>query len=212
MGRAVGADWYMDQNVFTQTVGTIAAASATVNGPNQTGVSVITAGWTSGDILNPGDIISFAGCLEANPQSKQSTGQLMQFTVTALATASAAGAMTVTFTPAIVTTGQFQNVTAAPTTAGAVSVYGSTTVSTSSAKVTPQNLLFHPDFCTLVTAPLPVYDKGVVEGYRVDAPELGISVRVIKAYLPLSDQLITRIDVLYGWALLYGELACRING
>lgn len=214
MGQAAGGEWQMDQNVFSQTIGVIAGASATVNGANQgANGSILTAGWTSGDILNIGDIVSFAGCLEANPQNRQSTGQLMQFTVAATATASAGGAMTITFTPAINATpgDQFQNCTAFPTTTGAVRVYDLTTTSTYSGVSSPQNLFFHPDFCTLVTAPLPKYEQGVVEGYRVDAPELGISLRVIKAYLPLSDQLFTRIDVLYGWALLYGELACRIS-
>jgi hypothetical protein len=214
MGKALGGDWYMDQNVFSQTVGVIVGAAATVNGANQGGNgSIITAGWTSGDILNAGDIVSFAGCNAVNPQNRQSTGQLAQFTVTATATASGAGAMTITFTPPINATpgDQFQNCSAFPTTTGAVRVYDLTTTATYSGVSTPQNLFFHPDFCTLVTAPLPVYDKGVVEGYRVDAPELGISLRVIKFYTGLSDQLVTRIDVLYGWALLYGELACRVS-
>lgn len=215
MGVAAGGEWLMDQNVFTQQIGTIVGASATVNGANQGSAgSVITAGWTSGDILNIGDIVSFAGCLEANYQNHQSTGQLMQFTVNATCTASAAGAMTITFDPAInaVPNDQFQNCTAYPTTTGAVRVYDLTTTATYSGVSSPQNLFFHPDFCTLVTVPLPVYDKGVVDGYRVDAPELGISLRVIKFYQGMSDQLVTRIDVLYGWALLYGELACRISG
>lgn len=214
MGKAIGGEWYVDQNVFTQTIGTIVGASATVNGASQGGNgSIITAGWTNGDILNIGDIVSFAGCFEVNPQNRQSTGQLMQFTVTATATATAGGAMTISFSPAINATSgdQFQNCSAFPTTTGAVRVYDSTTTNTFSAVSTPQNLFFHPDFCTLVTAPLPSYENGVVNSYRVDAPEIGISLRVIQGYLINTDQLVTRIDVLYGWALLYGELACRIS-
>lgn len=214
MGQAMNGEWLKDQNVFSQTIGTIAGAAATVNGANQgANGSIITAGWTSGDILNIGDIVSFAGCFEVNPQNRQSTGQLMQFTVTATATASAAGAMTISFSPAINATSgdQFQNCSAFPTTTGSVRVYDLTTTATFSGVSSPQNLLFHPDFCTLVTAPLPKYDQGVVKCERIDAPEIGISLRVIQGYIVGSDQLITRIDVLYGWALLYGELACRIS-
>ncbi len=213
MGKAAGFDWYMDQNVYTQTVGTIANAAVTVNGPNQgANGSIITASWTAADFLNIGDIVGFDGCFAVNPQNRRSTGQLAEFTVSALATADGAGAMTITFTPAMVVGGQFANVSAFPTDAGSVYVYQSATTSTYSAKSSPQGLAFHPDFCTLACADLPVYEKGVVEGFRVPAPELGLSLRVIKAYNVMTDQLVTRLDILMGWSLLYGELCCRVNG
>jgi hypothetical protein len=135
-------------------------------------------------------------------------GSRANFVVTATTFADGSGNMTIPISPAIVPSGQFQNVKAVPDDNGVIKTFGAAT--TYSAKTTPQGLAFHPDAFTLVPADLPVYEKGVVEGYRVASPQLGISLRVIKAYNVLTDQLVTRVDVLMGWALLYGELATRI--
>ena len=209
MGTFGGFEFDMDVNVYTQTTGTIADTGVTTTSNTQN--AVVTGSWTSGDIVNRGDIVSFAGAYAVNPQSRQSTGLLLQQVATATATASGGGAMTINVSPGFITSGQFQNCTANPTGSGTVYFYGSSNPSTYSAKSSPQALLFHPDFGTLACADLPVYEKGVVEGYRVPAPELGLSIRVLKAYNIMTDQLVTRSDLLYGWAGLYpNELACRV--
>lgn len=207
--RYANFEWDMDVNVYTQVTGVIADTSVTTTSNTQT--AVVTGGWTSGDIVNRGDIVSFAGAYAVNPQNRQSTGALLQQVATGTATASGGGAMTINVSPGFVTSGQFQNCTANPTGSGTVYFYGSSNPSTYSAKSSPQGLLFHPDFGTLACADLPVYEKGVVEGYRVPAPELGLSSRVLKAYNVMTDQLVTRTDILYGWAGLYpNELAVRV--
>jgi hypothetical protein len=215
MGRLFGFEMWMDQNIYTHTVGTL-AGTPLVNGANQTGNSLITDGWTATtSVLNEGDIITIdkaSGGVNdvnaVNPQSRVDVGSRANFVVTATTFADGSGNMTIPISPAIVPSGQFQNVTAVPDDNGVIKTFGAAT--TYSAKTTPQGLAFHPDAFTLVTADLPVYEKGVVEGYRVASPQLGISLRVIKAYNVLTDQLVTRVDVLMGWALLYGELATRI--
>lgn len=208
--RYSGFEWDMDVNVFTQTTGTIAATS--FNTTSNTATSVVTGGWTAADVVKRGDIVSFVGALAVNPQNRQSTGSLLGQVATADATADGSGNMTINVSPGFVTSGQFQNVVANPTAgSGNGRFYGSANPSTYSAKSSPQGLLFHPDFGTLACADLPVYEKGVVEGYRVPAPELGLSVRVLKAYNIMTDQLVTRSDILYGWAGLYpNELAVRV--
>jgi hypothetical protein len=114
MGMALGYKWSMDQNVNRHATGTFAAAASgagtavTVNGAVTSGSTVVTAGWTSGDQLKEGDIIHFADVYSVNPQSRQSTGQLQQFVVTANATASGGGAMTISVSPAVVFSGAFQ--------------------------------------------------------------------------------------------------------
>jgi hypothetical protein len=212
MGKAAGFDWFMDQNVPTQTVGTIAATSATVtSAPNLGDTTITLSGFTAGDILNVGDILSFAGCLGVNPMSKIASQSLANFSVQAQCVAGAS-TMVPTVSPSFLFSGPYQNVSAAPAAGAVVSVWGATNPSTISAKNSPQGLAIHPDFAAFVTVDLPMYEQGVVEGFRVPAEDLGLSLRVLKGFLINSDQLVTRIDCLWGMGLLYGELGCRVAG
>lgn len=216
VGRLANFEAFMSQSVPPQVTGTMAAGASavTVNGLSQTGASIITAGWTAGDILNAGDVVQFAATHSVNVQNKTANPSLLNCVVTAQATATAGGAMTIPIATqgggGIITAGNFQNADVAPTTGDVVSVYSSVTPSASSAKTSPQGLAVHPDWAAFCMIGLPVYDKGVVEGFRVPAPELGMDLRVLKGYLINTDQLVTRIDGLMAWGLLYGELACRI--
>lgn len=207
-----GFNWAMDQNIAVHTVGTyVAAAGAvTVTTSVSTGNSIVTGGWTSGDILNKGDVITFANVYAVNPQNRQSTGQLRQFVVTAAATASGGGAMTVTVSPALVFSGQGQTCTS--TTASVASTSTVTILTGTSALQTPQNLAFHRDAFTLASADLLLPASGVIEADRVKSKKLGMSLRMISFYDGFNDRLNTRFDVLYGWATLRPELAVRVLG
>lgn len=220
MGHALGADWFMDQNVYTHTVGTL-TGTPLVNGASQSGSSIITDGWTSGDSLNQGDIVSFGaasgaaastGSFAVNPQSYQSTGQLMQFVVTATTTTT--GAMTIPIAPPMVAPGNQQtNVTNLPADNAVILVWDTLAASFSgiTGKSSPQNLHFNKDFGTLVMVDLP--EPGGTDMAKVMASKQGrVSCRVIRDYNALTDQWIQRIDVLYGVAVLRPELACRIAG
>ena len=217
IGKALGLSWSMDQNVGVQTTGTFAAAASgagtavTVNGAVTSGNTVVLAGWTSGDILNAGDIVTFANVYTVNPQNRQSTGQLQQFVVTATATASGGGAMTLSLSPAVVFSGALQNVTSSTNSIANGSVC---TVYGASAIVTPQNLVFHPDAFTFGCADLDI-PMGVVEGkngYRVASKKLGLSIRAVWFYDGNNDRSNLRLDVLGGWKTLRPELACRVMG
>ncbi len=74
----------------------------------------------------------------------------------------------------------------------------------------PQNLAFHRDSMTLVTADLPL-PRGVDMAGRLSDKQLGVSISFVRAYDVFSGQLISRLDVLYGTALLRGEIGARIN-
>lgn len=221
MSSAVGFDWFMDQNVAVHTVGTYAAnvagGAVTVNGAVTTGNSIILAGWTSGDILNAGDIITFGtttsnGVFAINPQNYQSTGQLRQFVVTEQATATGGGAMTVTVSPSIT----FYNSSSPNSQAN---VYSSTnsiasgavvTVLGASATVTPQNLAFCRDAFTFANVDLP--DMPGTETSRASSNKLGMSIRLVRGSDLINDRIICRLDLLGGWATIRPELACRIAG
>jgi hypothetical protein len=134
-----------------------------------------------------------------------STGQLQQFVVTAAFSSDSSGKGVVSISPAITTSGQFQTVNADPVDGATITVLGAANT------VSPMNLLYHRDAFVLGSADLPL-PKGVDMASRVADKKLGLSIRMIRAYDIVNDLFPSRLDVLYGWAVLYPQLACRIQG
>lgn len=215
MGRSIGFDWYMDQNVYVHTVGTLGGTPTTNGVPANGATSVITQSWSS-TTLNAGDVISFVSSSTpvnaVNPQSYQSTGQTAQFVVTATVSDSG-GAITIPIAPAIYSSGQLQNVTNLPATTTAIYVFDTPAASFASisGKQSPQNLAVHKDFGTLAMVDLPL-PGGTDRAYRAASRKSGKSIRVIRDYVATTDQWIQRLDVLYGVAVLRQELGCRVGG
>jgi len=216
MGRdSAGMNWKMDQNVVNQTFGsystaTLSCATTTATGFLSTGwaqtstIALTAATATAG--LKQGDIIQIAGIYAVNPQNRSAygSGKLRNFVVTADVTVATSGTTAVTVSPAVITGGQFQNVTVTSTSATAV-----VTPFNNTGTVSPQNIVMHRNAYTLCTADLELPD-GVVFAGRASDKELGLSMRVIRHYTINNDSIPTRVDVLYGWAPLYPELACRV--
>lgn len=203
MGTAFGFDFAMDQNVNSYTVGP-QGGTPVVNGAGQTGSSLVTNGWTAaaGVRLNVGDVFTIAGVYAVNPQSRQSTTQLRQFVVTAQASSDASGNATLSISPSITPSGQFQNVTASPAAGAAITVLGT------AGTVSNQSLAYHKDAFTLATVDLEDVSKYGAWGARANYE--GISLRIVRQYAIGTDTVPCRLDVLYGWKALYPELACRI--
>jgi P22 coat protein - gene protein 5 len=206
IGTALGYKWSMDQNVINHTAGAL-GGTPLVNGASQTGNSLITNGWTAAALqrLNVGDTFTLAGVFSVNPQSRQSTGILQDFVVTANGSSDGAGNMTISISPAINPTGQFQNVTASPASGAALTITSGAANSTST-----QNIAYHRDAFTLACADLPL-PGGVDFASRKSDPQTGLSVRAVRQYNVSTDQFPCRLDVLYGWAPLYPEWACRVQ-
>jgi hypothetical protein len=198
MGTAAGFQWAMDQNCPTHVSGVYTTTGTVAAG--LTGASIASTGWT-GAALKAGDIVTFAGVFSVNPQSRASTGALQQFVLTSAPASATAPVLTIS--PPIIATGPLQNVSNA-TTAGAVAV-----LTAAAGSSNPLGLAFHRDAFTLVTADLPV-PKGTDMASRVSDKQLGISLRIVRDYDITTDQFPCRIDVLYGWAALRPELACRV--
>lgn len=85
-------DIKMTQNTPSRTVGTF-HAGAVVFGAGQSGSSIVTNGWTAGDTLNQGDVITIAGVNLVNWETRNSQGVLQPFVVTAACVADATGQM-----------------------------------------------------------------------------------------------------------------------
>lgn len=205
MGTAIGADWMMCQNINTHTVGSYGANSPDVYLAGQTGSTINTDGWESGaSTVNEGDIVTFDGVYAVNPQTRQSTGQLMQFTVTATIS-DTTGSIALPISPAIVTSGPYQNVTNSPANDATVTVLGN------AGSVSPVNLAYHRDAFVLGCADLEL-PGGVDMAARATDPESGLSIRLVRQYDINNDTMPCRLDILYGWKTVYSELACRIHG
>jgi len=209
MGYAIGAAWAMDQNVAINTVGALnGATTITINAGGQSGSSLVlsnagsvTALFKKGNVFTIGS--GATGCYSVNPQEKTSTGSLQCFTLTSDVTSSG-GAATANIFPAIVLSGPFQNVVAAPAAGASINVFGAAGTNS------PQGLCFHKGSFTLGMADMVLPTGGVIMAERKSSDQLGLSMRYIKAYDINSDRLPGRFDVLYGWATLYGETACRV--
>ena len=213
MGRdSGGMNWYMDQNVVSQTFGSYSTATLSCNVTTATGF--LTTGWayssnitigatSAAATLNQGDTFTIAGVYAVNPQNRQSYGKLRNFVVQSTTAIGSGGTATVTVVPAVITAGQFQNVSVTSTGSQTVTPFNNTGI------VSPQNILMHRNAFTLACADLEL-PEGVHFAGRASDKELGLSIRVVRQYTINNDSIPTRLDVLYGWAPLYPELACRI--
>lgn len=205
MGRSSGFEWAMDQNIATHTVGAFTGTPLMAAAGTEGASSISTDGWGASitGLLLRGDVFTIDDVYMVNPQSRQSTGELQQFVATANAASDGAGAATISIAPSLITVGPLQTINALPANNAPINVVGA------ASSTTPQGLAFHKDAFTLVTADLPV-PKGVDMGSRMADKQLGISLRMVRAYDINTDQWPCRIDVLYGWATLRPELAVRI--
>ena len=203
LAKIANFEIYMDQNVQNQTVGAY-AGSGVVNGAGQTGSNLVTNGWTANitGLLNVGDVITAAGVNAVNPKSRQSTGSLQNFVVTAAVNSDSSGNATIPVYPAITTTGAYQTVSGSPANGSAITVKG--TASNSYA----QNLAFVKDAFGLVTVPMELPD-GV--DFKARETFKNISLRIIRAYDVQNDVFPCRVDLLYGTSTFYPELACRLT-
>lgn len=214
MGRdSGGMNWYMDQNIVSQTFGSY--ATATLACATTTATGFLTTGWASTSTialtattatagLKKGDTFTIAGVYAANPQNRLAYGPLRSFVVTADVTVATSGTTSVTVSPAVITAGQFQNVVVTATSATAV-----VTPFNKTGEVSPQNIVMHKNAFTLASADLEV-PNGVHFAGRASDKSAGLSIRVVRQYTINNDSIPARFDVLYGYAPLYQELACRV--
>ena len=215
LGRIAGIETFETQNVATHTVG-VSTGTPLVNGASQTSAyadvkntmtqSLITDGWTNSTtaIVKAGDVFTIAGVFAVNPVTKATLPFLRQFVVTEDANSGATtGPATLTIYPAIITSGAFQNCSAAPADNAAITVLG--TGSTGYR----QNMAFHKNAFALAVVPM-AKPPGAVDVSRQSYK--GTSVRIIPFYNGSSDVSTWRLDVLYGWKAIDPRLATRMSG
>lgn len=208
--RAVGIDFLMSQVVPKHTIGTLGGTPLTNGATADGATSVVTDAWTAAaaNRLKQGDVIQFAGVYSVNPQTKVSTGKLMDFVVTADVASDGSGNATIPFSPAIIVAGGYQNVTNVPADNSAVTTFG--LASTYSAIQCPQNLVFHKSAIALCVVPLEKIDGEEMTIATDD--ETGLSIRLWSAGNILSGKGIKRLDILFGSKVVRPEFAARVVG
>ncbi|MBX6381506.1 MAG: hypothetical protein IRZ07_00825 [Microbispora sp.] len=186
-----------------------------------------------------GDIIQIAGVYPVNPQSRTRYGNtLKQFVVlppggylpnpvgtatpglkfapatlasgtfnevTGEYSSTAAGALSIMIGEVAITGGQFQNCTAPSSATAAITVNGGAPAGT----VSPQGIAYHRTAFALASADLPL-PRGVQDAARASDPDIGMSMRMVTQYTINNDAMPTRVDILYGWASLYRNMAVRV--
>ena len=207
MGSALGFDFYKTQNIPRHTCGTRSGSilvdddSATNATQGSTTIHVDGLGGAT-QTFKEGDVFTVAGVYAVNDETKESTGSLQQFVVTADVTA-ASSECDLAVSPAMYTTGALQNIDAFPVSEAAVTVIG--TASTAY----PQNLLYYPEAFTFATANLEMpADVSFKSQMTVD----GINMRILRQYQINNSSHPCRIDVFGGFLVQMPEMACRLWG
>jgi hypothetical protein len=193
----------MSQSISNHTNGdwgTTITVTSTVATEGQATLPISFTG--SSKTWNVGDVFTIAGVFAVNPQTRQSTGSLQQFTVTAAATGSSTA--TLSISPALFTASNaLATVNSFPQASAVVTMLGSATVGY------PQNLVYHKDAISFATADL-LLPQGVDMASR--QVHNGISLRIVRQYDINNDRLPCRIDVLYGYAAIRPVTAVRLWG
>lgn len=209
-GRSAMADFYENERTWSMSngsdvTGTTDAAALVTDGGSIVDIHTTIA--VSAQVV--GQVFTIAGVYACHPETKQSFGYLQQFTITGI------GATTTTVSPAIFigvspNTAAKQNVCKVDGTKLALTDFNSQTLTFVGAVNTSyrQSLMYHKDAFAFVSANLPVMDdaaKCVVRNLD------GLSMRVWMASDIRNDELLVRLDVLYGFKTFRPAWSCRLT-
>jgi hypothetical protein len=202
VSRTAMADYYENERVWSMANTTsVTLSTSKMNG------YISTAGQTSLNIslltvssVQVGMKFTIANISDVHPETKQVYAQAKQFTVTGVTDVS-----TFNFSPPVYLSGARQNVAGIGTTTStqALTWLGSPN------STYALGLMYHKDAFTFATANLPLMAdaaKCVRKTYD------GLSLRVWQASDIRNDELLTRIDILYGFAAIRPQWACAVVG
>jgi hypothetical protein len=188
-------DIFQSQNIVKHTAGAGPTLhpgdTLTVNGAVASGNVIVLAGATVSvtDYFLPGDLISIAGVQSVNPISRAPTGQNMQFVITAPASSSGGGALTISVSPSIISSSSspLQNVSNAVPSGAVVTVVPSYNVNVA-----------YPSRALDIVCP-PLYKLQVPYASVAVDPETGLSLAVTQTGDILGYQNFMRLDLLCGF-------------
>lgn len=206
VARTAMADYYENERIWTLTNSDDVTADTDAD-------ALVTDGGSTIDMhtLLPvakqtvGSVFTIAGVYACHPETKAAYRHLQQFTITAI------GATTTTVSPAFYLTGASKNVCSSTGANLAVTDFNAKTLTLIGAASTSyaMPLMYHKDAFQFVTADLPLMDDAHKCTRRTQD---GLSMRVWMASDIRNDELLMRLDILYGMAALRPEWACRMIG
>lgn len=195
IARTALADIYENDRVYAHTVGSDVTDVAISSG--FTYAAGGTYFGTSGGTWAVGDVFTVSGVKAVHPETKDAYAHLQQFVVTAVSGAE------ITIDPQPLASGAKQNVSVLPSAGATCAIVGTASIGYR------QPLMYHKDFATFVTADLPIMDDAH-KCTRITKD--GLSLRVWQASDIRNDELLMRIDILYGFKLLRPAWGCRLIG
>jgi hypothetical protein len=213
MKRAAGFTFAENDLLPVLTNGT-RTGSITINGSAPTGSSIALKTVGSGTSFKKGEVFTIAGYYAVHPETKTPYTHLQQFVVTSDTSAVGTTVAALPISPAIVTSGAYQNVTGTPGSDAVVIFNGGTAnggvadSTASASQALGQNLVYHKDAFAFVSADLEMPDGVDFKARKVMD---GISMRIIRQYDINNDSIPARIDVFYGYKTIRPELACRVT-
>lgn len=204
IGRTAMADWYENDRMWTLTnTGDVAGD---VNAAIASGATSLTASNLSA-APTAGMVFTIAGVYEVHPETKTALASLKQFVVGTGSTTT-----NVVFSPALVfdTNNPRQNayIAAGSISSGAITFVGNASTSY------VQQLMYHQEAYQFVTADLPLMDDAqkCVRRGPIAGDKGNLSLRVWMGSDIRNDELLLRLDILYGFAALRPGWGCRIIG
>ena len=194
----------MSQSIKQFTTGTRSGSHSVTSTVSTQGATTINITGTGTQTLKKGDVFTIGSVFAVNPQTRESTGSLQQFVVTADTTASGGAYTNVPISPAIYTpVSALATVDSFPQSSATVTFVGA------ASSQFPQNLAYHKDAIAFATADL-LMPQGVDMASR--QVHNGISLRVVRQYDINNDRMPCRIDVLYGYSVIRPQMAVRLWG
>ena len=198
VARTAMADYYENERVWT--LPNSADVAGEINGGTLTsGITSLTVdGLTAAPVA--GMVFTIEGTYDVHPETKVAYPHLKQFVCSAGCTTT-----NLVFTPAVIwdTTDPRQNCSGQPTDNDDITFVGAASTNY------VQPLMYHKEAFQFITADLPIMDDAAKCVRRVQD---GLSMRVWQASDIRNDELLMRIDILYGMAALRPEWACRMIG
>jgi len=193
---AFGFDIGATTNCSTHTTGGYDTAYdvATASSSGDTTLVVDTGSGT----IKKGEVFTIDSVFAVDANTKVSTGKLKKFAVTA---DSAGGSVTLSITPAIISTGPYQNVDSLPAVNDDLVFTG---VASTAYK---QGLAFHPDAYAIGFSDLELPADAVWSDRKV---EDGVSMRCVRGFDMVNSVSSMRIDILFGIKTVIDRWGCRI--
>ena len=193
IARTGMADFFENEKTYSHATGSDFTTVTVNDAAIASGDSSITS---AGGNFNAGDVFTIAGVFDVHPETKIAYSHLKQFVATT------AGTTSLALSPALVSTGARQNVSALPANGAAITFVGA------SSSTYRQNLMYHKEAFTFVTADLPIMDDAIRCVRRVQD---GLSLRCWQASDIRNDEMLLRLDILYGWKTIRPAWASRIT-